>query len=53
MAKTTTGKLAQLLAAARATPPGESPEDAQEAVFRALLDATVYAHVPLKARRKG
>lgn len=53
MAKTTTGKLAQLLAAARATPPGESPEDAQEAVFRALLDATVYAHVPLESPPEG
>lgn len=45
MVKMTTDKLAQLLTAARATPPGESPEAAQEAVFRALLDATVYAHV--------
>lgn len=53
MAKTTTGKLAQLLAKARATPPGESPEDAQDAVFRALLDATVYAHVPLESPPEG
>lgn len=49
----TTDKLAQLLAAARATPPGESPEDAQEAVFRALLDATVYTHVPLESPPEG
>ena len=53
MAKMTTDKLAQLLAAARATPPGENPEDAQEAVFRALLDATVYAHVPLESPPEG
>lgn len=53
MTQMTTDKLAQLLAAARATPPGESPEQAQEAVFRALLDATVYAHVPLEPPPKG
>ncbi|AGG88817.1 SseB protein [Rhodanobacter denitrificans] len=46
-------KLAQLLASARATPSGENPEDAQEAVFRALLDATVYAHVPLESPPEG
>lgn len=53
MAKMTTDKLAQLLGAARATPPGEDPEAAQEAVFRALLDATVYAHVPLESPPEG
>jgi hypothetical protein len=53
MTKMTTDKLAQLLAAARAMPPGASPEDAQEAVFRALLDATVYAHVPLESPPEG
>jgi len=49
----TTDKLAQLLAAARATPPGANPEQAQEAVFKALLDATVYAHVPQESPPEG
>ncbi|KRE86044.1 SseB protein [Rhodanobacter sp. Soil772] len=49
----TTDKLGQLLAAARATPPGENPEHAQEAVFKALLDATVYAHVPKESPPEG
>lgn len=53
MAKITTDKLAQLLAAARATPPVKNPEHAQEAVFKALLDATVYAHVPLESPPEG
>src|SRR3546814_11456375 len=46
MPKMTTDKLGQLLADARATPPGENPEHAQEVLLKALLDATVYAHVP-------
>jgi|SRR5690242_3238837 len=42
----TTSKLAQLLAEARNPPPGRSHEEVETAVFKALLDATVYAHVP-------
>lgn len=53
MPKMTTDKLGQLLAAARATPPGENPEHAQEALFKALLDATVYAHVPKESPPEG
>jgi SseB protein N-terminal domain/SseB protein C-terminal domain len=53
MAKITTDKLAQLLAAARATPLVENPAHAEEAVFKALLDATVYAHVPLESPPEG
>lgn len=53
MAKITTDKLAQLLAAARATPLVENPAHAEEAVFKALLDATVYAHVPLENAPEG
>ncbi|AGG88783.1 enhanced serine sensitivity protein SseB C-terminal domain-containing protein [Rhodanobacter denitrificans] len=53
MTKITTDKLAQLLAAARATPLVENPAHAEEAVFKALLDATVYAHVPLENAPEG
>jgi len=53
MAKMTTNELAKLLAAARTTPLGTNSEDAQEAVFRALLDATVYAHVPVDSPPEG
>lgn len=49
----TTKKLDDLLAAARSTPPGSNPAKAQEAVFRALLDATVYAHVPVEEPPHG
>ncbi|MBT2145547.1 enhanced serine sensitivity protein SseB C-terminal domain-containing protein [Rhodanobacter sp. LX-100] len=45
--------LAKLLAAARTTPLGANSEDAQEAVFKALLDATVYAHVPVESPPEG
>ncbi|OOG41409.1 enhanced serine sensitivity protein SseB C-terminal domain-containing protein [Rhodanobacter sp. C05] len=53
MAKVTTDKLSQLLIAARATPLVENPVHAEEAVFKALLDATVYAHVPLENAPEG
>jgi hypothetical protein len=53
MTKMTTNELTQLLAAARATPMGANPEQAQEAVFKALLDATVYAHVPVESPPEG
>jgi len=49
----TATKLDDLLAAARLTPLGMDPSTAQEAVFRALLDATVYAHVPSEAPPEG
>lgn len=49
----TAKKLDDLLAAARSTPPGADPAKAQEAVFRALLDATVYAHVPTEEPPHG
>lgn len=42
----TSPKLAQLLADARNPPPGKSIHEVETAVFTALLDATVYAHVP-------
>lgn len=46
-------KLDDLLATARSTPAGMDPSKAQEAVFQALLDATVYAHVPSKRPPEG
>lgn len=49
----TATKLDDLLATARSTPAGMDPSKAQEAVFQALLDATVYAHVPSKAPPEG
>lgn len=53
MATMTMGKLAQTLSVARASSPGEDPEATQAAVFNALLDATVYAHVPLESPPEG
>lgn len=53
MATTTPKKLAQLLAEAKAPPPGTTPEGTQDAFFKGLLDATVYAHVPSKKAPKG
>lgn len=53
MAKTTPNELAQLLAAARAPLQGTNPEYAQDAFFNALLDATVYAHVPVESPPQG
>jgi hypothetical protein len=53
MATTTPNQLAQLLAAAKAPPQGMNPEDAQEAFFKALLNATVYAHVPMESPPEG
>ncbi|WP_250887335.1 MULTISPECIES: enhanced serine sensitivity protein SseB C-terminal domain-containing protein [unclassified Rhodanobacter] len=53
MAKMANNALAKLLAAARTTPLGANSEDAQEAVFKALLDATVYAHVPVESPPEG
>jgi hypothetical protein len=47
MVKKPSNKLAQLLAAAKSPPEGANPEQTQDAFFKALLDATVYAHVPL------
>lgn len=53
MAKKTPNQLAQLLAIAKAPPQGVSPEQAQGAFFKALLDATVYAHVPVESPPEG
>lgn len=53
MAKTTPNTLAQLLAAARSSPQGANAEYAQEAFFKALLNATVYAHVPMESPPEG
>lgn len=44
--KMTSSKLALLLAEARNPSPGKSHEEVENAVFKALLNATVYAHVP-------
>ena len=53
MAKMTTKRLEDLLAVARSTPEGVDPKQAEDAVFKALLDATVYAHVPAQTPPKG
>lgn len=53
MAEITPKKLAQLLAAARTTAQGVNPEHAQQQFFKALLDATVYAHVPVGSPPRG
>jgi hypothetical protein len=53
MTKITPKKLAQLLAAARTTAQGTNPEHAQQRFFRALLEATVYAHVPVESPPRG
>jgi hypothetical protein len=53
MVKVTTKRLGELLAVARSTPQGVDPKQAQNAVFKALLDATVYAHVPTQTPPKG
>lgn len=45
-------KLAQLLAAARTTQ-SVNPEHAQQQFFKALLEATVYAHVPVESPPRG
>lgn len=53
MNKVATRDLGKLLAAARSTPQGPEAARAQEAVFKALLDATVYAHVPIEGAPPG
>lgn len=53
MAKKSPTKLAKLLAAARTPSQGTNPEHVQQAFFKALLDATVYAHVPIESPPKG
>lgn len=53
MVKMPPKRLAQLLATAKSPPEGTNPEHAQEAFFRALLDATVYAHVPIESPPEG
>jgi len=53
LSKVTTKDLEKLLAAARSTPQGPEAAQAQEAVFKALLDATVYAHVPIEGAPLG
>jgi len=53
MVKTTPDTLAHLLAVAKAPPQGTNPEYAQNAFFNALLDATVYAHVPMESPPEG
>lgn len=53
MEKVTKKALAKLLATARSTPQGSDAARIQEAVFKALLDATVYAHVPTEPAPPG
>lgn len=53
MVKTTPDTLAHLLAVAKAPPQGVNPEYAQDAFFKALLNATVYAHVPMESPPEG
>lgn len=53
MVKTPPNKLSQLLAVAKSPPDGINPEHAQEAFFKALLDETVYAHVPIERPPEG
>jgi hypothetical protein len=53
MGKVTGKALEKLLVAARSTPQGPDAPRAQEAVFKALLDATVYAHVPIEGAPPG
>jgi hypothetical protein len=53
MGKVRTGTLEKLLVAARSTLQGPDAEQAQNAVLKALLDATVYAHVPIEGAPPG
>lgn len=53
MGKVTTRALEKLLVTARSTLQGPDAARAQEAVFKALLDATVFAHVPIEGARPG
>ena len=53
MDKKSSNTLAQLLAAAKSPSEGESPEQTQDAFFKALLDATVYSHVPMGSPPEG
>lgn len=53
MTKTNTRRLGELLAEARSTPEGVDPKKAKDAVFKDLLDANVYAHVPAQTPPKG
>lgn len=53
MARTAPGTLAQLLDAARSPSSGVEAERAQDDFFKALLDSTVYAHVPMESPPKG
>lgn len=53
MEKVTTKALEKLLVAARSTRQGPEAARVQEAVFKALLDATVYAHVPIEGAPSG
>lgn len=53
MEKVTTKALEKLLVAARSTPQGPEAARAQEAVFKALLEATVYAHAPIEGAPPG
>lgn len=45
--------LEKLLIEARSTPQGPEAARKQEAVFKALLNATVYAHVPIEGAPQG
>lgn len=53
MGKVTASALEKLLIAARSTLQGPDAEQAQNALFKALLDATVYAHVPIEGAPPG
>lgn len=53
MGKVKKNALEKLLVAARSTPQGPDAARLQEAVFKALLDATVYAHVPVEGAPPG
>ena len=53
MTKVTADDITTLLAAARAMQPGAEAALAENAFFKALLDATVYAHVPIEGAPPG
>lgn len=53
MGKVTTRNLEKLLAVARSARQGPDVARAEEAVFKALLDAPVYAHVPIEGAPPG
>ena len=53
MVKVSAEEIATLLEAARAAQQGPDVAAAEDAFFKALLDATVYAHVPIEGAPPG